>query len=241
MKIQKLFFEIIRQKLPMNLRLVDIVGEILNIGTDSAYRRIRGETELTITELSKLCSYFNISMDAILNYQSSNIMVKYSPLNTNNIESYYKYIEDLASLMENVAKSGNREIIIMSQDISTVHFYPYLELTLFKIYAWFKNFDDFQFTYDKFVETLNLEQLSAFYKKITEAYQQIPSSEIWTTNTIRPFMYLLRYYSDLNCFENKDTINIITNQLIELLKNIERCTEKGKKIIKDKQFLSTCT
>ncbi|MDR0604944.1 MAG: hypothetical protein LBG80_11640 [Bacteroidales bacterium] len=230
MEIQKILFEIIKQRLPANLRLADIIGEILNIGTDSVYRRIRGETELTITELSKLCIHFNISMDAILNYSPNDIMLKYSPLYTNNIDNYYKYIEDFASLLENMVKSGgNKEIIIMSQDIATVHFYPYLELILFKIYTWFKSFNNFQLTYDKFVETLNLERVSGFYKKITEAYLQIPSSEIWTTKTIRPFLYLLHYYSDLNCFENKDTINIIVNQLIDLLKNIESCTEKGEK------------
>jgi hypothetical protein len=229
MKMQKLLFEIIKQKTSRNLNLIDVTGEILNIKTDSVYRRIRGETELTITELYKLCSHFDISMDAIFNYQPNSIMVRYSPLDTNNIDNYYKYIEDLASLLENVAKSGSKEIIIMSQDIATVHFYSYLELTLFRIYICFKSFGNFQLTYDKFVETLNLEKLLASYKKITEAYQQIPSSEIWTRNTIQPFLYLLDYYSASNCFENKDTVNIIINQLIDLLENIEDHTEKGEK------------
>jgi DNA-binding Xre family transcriptional regulator len=224
---QKLLFEIIGQKLSTSQKLVDIVGKILNIEVDSAYQRIDGEIELTITELSRLCIHFNISMDDILNYQSNNIMDKYSPIYMYNMDNYHKFLDSLASLLNSIAQSGNKEVTIMSQDIATVHFYPFLELTVFKIYMWFKNFNNFYLTYDKFVETLNLEQLRTVYKKIAEAYRQIPSSEIWTANTIRSFSYSLHHYS--NCFENKDTIAIIGNQLTDLLKGVEYCTEKGEK------------
>jgi hypothetical protein len=224
---QRLLFEIIRQKLPADQNLVDIIGEILNMGIDSVYRRICGETELTVTELAQLCNHFNISMDAIINCQSNNITDKYSPVYMYNIDNYYQFLDGLASILESIIKSENKEITIMSQDIATVHFHPYLELTVFKIYMWFKNFSYFKLTYEKFVETINLERLTTFFKKITEAYQQIPSSEIWTVNTIRSFLYSLHYC--FNCFENKDTIKIINDQLIDLLKKVEYCTEKGAK------------
>lgn len=45
--------------------MVDVVAELLNMSLDAVYRRIRGEVELSVTELSILCSRFNVSFDEL--------------------------------------------------------------------------------------------------------------------------------------------------------------------------------
>jgi hypothetical protein len=244
MEIQKFFFEKIKNKIPPNIRLVDIVAEILNVGTDSAYRRIRSEKELTMSELSKLCQYFNISIDSIINRQSNNILFKYSPLDINGIDNYYIYMKDLSDLLEDIAKSKEKEIFFMAMDIPIVHFTPFLELMLFKIYTWFRSINNLQISYDKFVESLDLKRLSTYYDKITEAYKQIPSTEIWTISTIEPVLHLIDYYSNLNCFENKNTLSIIYKQFLQLIDRLEKCAENESKenkwnIVPFRMYLNT--
>lgn len=229
MEIQKLFFGIVKNKLSPTLRLADVVGEILNIGSDSAYRRIRGETELTLSELTKLCHHFNISVDSIIHYQSDNILFQYKPLDMLDMNNYYSYMENLAALFEGISNAKEKEIYFMALDIPVPHFTPFLELTFFKIYTWFQSINNFPITYEKFVESLNKDFLSKIYQTINNAYKQIPSTEIWTNNTINPLLNLMDYYFDLNCFENKENANIIVKQLLELIQNIERYTEKEVK------------
>jgi hypothetical protein len=229
MELQKVFFEHIKSRLNPNLRLADVVGDVLNVGADSAYRRIRSEKELTLSELKKLCQHFNISMDAILNYQTHNILFKYSPLNLNDMNNYYTYMKDLSELIENIAKSKEKEILFMALDIPVSHFSSYLELTLFKIYTWFHSVNNLQITYNQFVDSLDIDRLLVYYNKITDAYKQIPSTEIWTNNTINPILHLLDYYSDMKCFENKETPLILCNQLLQLIESIEINTEKESK------------
>ena len=78
-------------------------------------------------------------------------------------------------------------------------------------------------TYDEFVSQLDIPRLSAIYEKIGNTYNLIPSTEIWTKNTVEPLLRLLDYYSDLNCFEKKETFLKLCNQTLQF----KRCFCKG--------------
>ncbi|MDR2039182.1 MAG: helix-turn-helix domain-containing protein [Bacteroidales bacterium] len=89
MKEQKRLFEIVKSKISGQYRLADIIEDLLGVSSDSAYRRIRGEKELSFSELKKICEKFNLSMDEILNYNSNQgALFHYIPVNLENQESY---------------------------------------------------------------------------------------------------------------------------------------------------------
>ena len=64
--IQSSFLEQIRSKLAPNLSFVDELAELLSISRDSAYRRIRGETVLSLDEVAVLTKHFSVSVDDFL-------------------------------------------------------------------------------------------------------------------------------------------------------------------------------
>jgi Tfp pilus assembly protein PilO len=55
MEIQKKLFEAIRKNLPSQYVLVDVISDVLKVGLDSAYRRIRCDKFLNINETYTLC------------------------------------------------------------------------------------------------------------------------------------------------------------------------------------------
>lgn len=63
---QDILFQRIKEILPQHDSLVDTISEILHISSDSAYRRIRGETPLVLDEARILCQHFNLSLDQLL-------------------------------------------------------------------------------------------------------------------------------------------------------------------------------
>lgn len=235
MDTQKAFFETVKKNLSSGMRMVSEVSDALNISSDSAYRRIRGEKELTVNELSKLCRHFNISMDEVINYRSGNILFRYTPLDMSSMDNYYAYLQELAALMESIAKAGEKEMCFMAVDIPGPHFKLFPELTLFKIYTWFQGVNKLHVTYDRFVEQLDIPLITDIYNRIGNAYSRIPSTEIWTNNTIDHILHLLDYYPDLNCFEHTDTFSLLCSQLLQLIENMEKLAEKEKKEYKGKE------
>ena len=56
---QKILFDKIREKLPSENSLVLELADLLDVSTDSAYRRIRGQTKLSLEEAVLLVRKFN--------------------------------------------------------------------------------------------------------------------------------------------------------------------------------------
>ena len=51
---QDFLFQRIKEMLPQHVSMVDVVSEVLHVSSDSAYRRIRGETPLVLEEAKQL-------------------------------------------------------------------------------------------------------------------------------------------------------------------------------------------
>lgn len=66
LNVQKKFFKELKAKLPSHLSLVSVVADELCISIDSAYRRLRCESNLSLKEFDLLSSKYGISADAIL-------------------------------------------------------------------------------------------------------------------------------------------------------------------------------
>ncbi len=232
MKIQLDLFEQIKLKIDPNMKMADIIGDILNIGSDSTYRRLRGTKELSITELFKLCTHFNISIDDLCNISSENIAFKYTPLDFHELRVYEKYMANITDLYNTLLNTKNKEFIITAQDIPIFHFMPYPELIFFKLYAWNQCYMEEYVCFEDFMATLNKELLTKYYQQIYDAYLQVPSTELWSYHTVLPLINLLNYYVDINCFKDNQTILILCYQFIQLINTLEKWAKNGEKKIK---------
>ena len=64
--IQSAFLDQVKNRLSPNLSLPDELAEVLRISRNCAYRRIRGETLLSLNEVKLLCNQYGVSVDNIL-------------------------------------------------------------------------------------------------------------------------------------------------------------------------------
>ena len=223
MEEQKLLFEIIKSKTSEQFRLADIIEELLEISTDSAYRRIRGEKELSFSELKKICNKFNISIDELFNHQSNQgASFHYSPVNLSNQKSYIDYMKRLLNVLNNLKSVFEKEIYFTAQDIPFYHFLKYPELTFFKLFAWNDTLSRKPISFCEFCNNLDKKQILPIYEQIYNSYLLIQSKEIWTAQSIDSTLRLIEYYFDTGAFESKETVLHLLNQLNDLL-----CTVKG--------------
>lgn len=231
MNIQRRIFERAKEKLPSHIKLADVVRELLDVKSDAAYRRIRGEKELTMGELEKVCNHFQIPIDDILNQKSNGINFRYSTLDfVNDPRHYHRYMDQFARNIEHSARAKDREILFTAEDIPVFHFMPYPELIFFKLYVWHQTICNRPCTYEQFVADLgDKEELYAYYKRIMESYHKIPSSEVWTHNTIDPILRLLDYYNDMECFEDRQMPLLLCRQLTAMIDTIAEWTDLKQK------------
>jgi hypothetical protein len=57
-----------------NLSLVNEIADVLDVSNDSAYRRLRGETALSLNEAFLLASHFQIALEEIAPVKSDMVL-----------------------------------------------------------------------------------------------------------------------------------------------------------------------
>src|SRR6187549_3138988 len=93
--IQSAFLEEVKRRLPPNLSFVDEIAEILKISRDSAYRRIRGETVLSLDEAKVLCNQYGVSLDVLLGTSSEIVSFRLQVIN-NKPETFERWLRSIS-------------------------------------------------------------------------------------------------------------------------------------------------
>lgn len=230
LKIQTLLFEEIRKNISSEYLLVDVISDILGTGKDSAYRRIRGEKQLSIQETYILCKHFHISFDALMGNEiipSSDYI--YQSINGSVPDEYYHYIQTLLKSIQQVKNAADPSIQMSALDIPVFHLIAQKELTFFKLYTWTHSVYDYKSSLDDFMKIVETSHLTSCYHQISNTYELIPSAEIWTENTIMSTLNLIKYYVEIGCFSNRELPLLLCEQILCILDKLQKWTEKGEK------------
>jgi len=189
---QQVFFQHIRNTLPPHISLVDEIAELLNISTDSAYRRIRGEKVISFDEVRMLCSHFKVSLDQLF-YLNSESIIFSGGLTNNKNYGFDIYLQNILDHLININSFEQRELISLNKDI-IFHDFNFHDLTSFRLFFWMKTvlqyplFGKTLFDSDDFTESLHQT-----VKKIMTEYNKIPSQEVWNMENIQSVIYQIEY------------------------------------------------
>ena len=221
-------FDIIQKGLPANALLVAKVSEALKIGLDAAYRRIRGTKPLSLEEAVTLCEHFGVSFEKELAYKEK-MKFAFVPSELENMTSYEAYAKELAKITDKANLLPDCQIILSAADIPAYHYSAYHEMTMFQLFSWHKNMYDYRGTYEDFSREYLNEDAMEYCAQIHANYQQIPSSEIWTDNTIDSMIKLITYHVEMEHFNDKKIPLTVAGQLFELISTLHEWTKNGEK------------
>src|SRR5690349_12384629 len=114
--IQSAFLDQVKKRLPPNLSMADELSEILNISRDSAYRRIRGETILSLDEVKTLCNRFGVSVDALLSPSNEMVSFHYRVVDSQHF-TFDKWLKSVLNNLEMLVPFADKQLIYFAKDI----------------------------------------------------------------------------------------------------------------------------
>lgn len=225
------FLEKIQDVLSPNTTLAAELCEKLNCSADSAYRRIRGETLLSIDELIILCNTFNVSFDAFSKKEENIVSFSYKGIEnkTNGLLDYLKEVEqDLIK----ISSIGNSKIVYACQDIPVFYHYNFPKLAAFKFFYWMRSIMNAEeLENKKYQPELIQEEIFTLAKKIFGLYKKVNSTEIWTTSTIQSTLKQIDFYWESGIFNSPEEAIEICNDLEEEIKCLQKQCELNTKFI----------
>jgi hypothetical protein len=229
--LQQNLFRHIKSILPGHISLVDDVAELLSISNDSAYRRIRGEKPISLEEIQKLCIRYHISLDQIINIGSDSTVFFGNNLNGDNFD-LDKYLDFLLSSFKLFAGAKEKMFFYETKDMPTFYYFQHEEITAFKFFFWMKTALSCS-GYSKMRFEDN-ELSTIIHKKgieILRTFNRIPTTEIWSIDSLNATIRQIEYYSYTGAFRKKETIELLYNQLERIVEHLKEQAEHGEKFL----------
>ena len=229
--LQQILFESIKDTFFNGEKLSEVIQADLNISSDAAYRRIRGDVPLTIFETKILTEKYKLSFDNIGEFKKDKVIFDYKPLS--NIEfNFAGYLTSLRDTLRKVRMKENPHLFISINDTPILQLFNFPHLTRFKFFFWAKSFlsieeyKDKKFAYEKIdpkvlaigIETHNL-------------YNSMPTTEIYCPETLKGTLRQIEYYFDADLFEDTNYVIMLLDNLLELSAHLQKQAEIGHKFV----------
>ncbi|CAN5623706.1 hypothetical protein BH11BAC2_BH11BAC2_11070 [soil metagenome] len=230
-EIQHTFFNLIKVHLPAHLSLVDEIAGLLDLSNDSAYRRIRGEKELSLHEIQLLALHYKISLDQLMGMQSNAILFHGDLLDRNTF-SFETYLQSMLQNLKNIAAMPNRHFYFEAKDIPPFHHFQFPMMAAFKYFFWMRIImQDFNLSKKIFDPQEFKGQLDQDGIGIGKLYTSIPSSELWNLDTLNGTMRQIEFCVETGMFDNKIVRRSIYEDLMQMIEHIEMQATVGKKFM----------
>ncbi|HWJ89673.1 MAG TPA: hypothetical protein VNR87_01095 [Flavisolibacter sp.] len=230
-KIQDYLFQSIREKLRPGDSLSEAVASLLYVSSDSAYRRIRGETPLVLEEAKTLCDAYGLSLDQLLQSRPDSISVQYTQV-ANNRQSFQHYLQGILTNLNMLSGAITKEIIYLTKDIPVFYNFLYRPLFSFRYFFWMKSIlQDPDFINAKFSVDCLPKDIESMGTEINRVYNNIPSSEIWNSECINSTISQIEYYREAGYFRSSAEIENVYEALRCLIEHMRDQAESGSKFL----------
>lgn len=230
-KFQNELFNELKMTLKKDASLVHELAALLDLSTDSVYRRLRGETSLSLDEAMKISHQYQIGLDRLVGTESGeafhqNVVFSfqsqmYEKMNINlHLDAIYQDLKSANNFKQT-------KMFVSAVDIPIYYYFNYKNLLKFKLLYWDNSFLN-DASYETLEEQTIPEKITELGQQIYQTYRQIPSCEVWTVNTINSTLEHIEF-----CVESEMISDEWANELYnEVLALIEGLNDQAKDCVK---------
>jgi len=228
LKIQKLLFQEIRKRIYSEKALVSELMKILGLGRSAIYRRLSGESILSIAETTKLARHFNCSLDGLIWKDTNKVRFDF-PVLQHQIKDVRTFMSGIESDMALAIQLDQVSIDFVSREIPLFHYFNFTELTAFKSYIWCRTIWRLPEYQERQFSLKQIKGIKRYQKKILQHYNKVPGSEVWSTDCLSITLTQIEYYLRQDMFSEPEEALLICIQLKSLFAHLYEMTSTGKK------------
>jgi hypothetical protein len=231
-ELQVRLFQYIKTKIG-DASLVDEIAAALNISTDSAYRRIRGEKPVPLEEIHALATRYRLSLDTLLNLKTDTIAFSGKFIDPGSFR-FEEYLSAVAQQVKYMASFKSAAMYYLCKDIPLFHHYQFRDLAAFKYFFWHKTMlQSPEFITRKISLSQYPAEVFALGQKALAEYNQLESYEIWNMESLNGTLRQVEYYHDSSVFQSKGDLLKVYESLERLFVHLEAQAELGYKFDPD--------
>lgn len=230
-QLQQYFFQHLKSLLPSHLSLVDEVATLLNISIDSAYRRIRNEKSLSFEEIQILAAHFKISLDQVLHLKSDAFI--FTGRITNNTDfTFENWLQSVIQNLQAILSYKPNHLFYLAKELPFFYYFLNPEVAAFKSFFFMKSilyYEDWKHAKFSVQDELYKKYFDT-YKKISDLFATIPSTEIWSIENITSTLHQIEFYRVTGSLKSDEEALILFDKIEDIVNHLERQAEQGVKL-----------
>lgn len=234
--VQALLFQKIKEQTNDQPGLAETIASLLHVSTDSAYRRMRGETPLILEEAKTLCAHYQISLDEIFGHKTRrDLTFTLFPAITPK-RSFGDFMNDLKVQLQQILDAGDSTIYYLTKDIPIFHQLTYRPLFAFRYFFWMKTIIQHpDYVHQRFSFSCLSDATFALGREIQQLYNQVSSIEIWNTECINSLLLQLEFYWQADLFASPDDMALVYDALVKTLNHLSEQAREGSKFLPEEK------
>jgi hypothetical protein len=231
-ELQQKFFKILAQRKSHGNNILFEVMEVLKIKKGAAYKRMNGETAMTLEEVLKLADHFNVSLDSI--FRSDKYISFLHPFlygSTGSIDNFFHQFKTFIEPLKENDKSEQKELSYLANELPIFYYFNHTYIFNFLMSVWnHLHWEDVQLKitkqplYEKQAEDFRVETLNNYYgHKVTE---------IWNSNMLNNLYQQIIFSITIRAFEDGYYVDRLINDIDHLIAHLREVCLSGVKSIK---------
>ena len=209
---------------------VEFLTDLLGVGKDAVYRRLRGETMLSPVEIANLAKEFNLSVDELIYEGEQKTVVGINNL----LEEPYSF----DSILKNYVVSLEKFIVPKSKLICVWNQLPLLALVNFPLLVKFKlevskgfEASNANLNVDGIFTASTCNSIQKWLNKMERILERTHRKEFWSPFILDPILNDLEVANQLDLFSSQQEIKAVIQQLEGLVDCYEKKVLKSEEQI----------
>ena len=220
--------EAIKEKIPANSNLANVLIDILFIGREAVYRRLRGEVPFTLTEAAIISRKLGVSLDKIvgISFKDNAVFDMNVVHHDDPFETYYEIINKYIGLLKNMGDDVTSELATSSNMLPQTLYLKHDILSKFRLFKWMYQ--------NKYIDCKSFEELDIppklvnIQKDYVAMTRHIHSIDyIWDNMIFQHLINDIQYFASIHLISD-ETKEEIKNELFLLADELEKLAINGK-------------
>lgn len=233
--LQESLFERILARFPRRTDAVDALCDILHLAKDPVYRRLRGDTFLSPTELATLAAHFRISLDALVTGETDHVLCSFNAF-SNKVATFEDYLGGFLDDFEQIRRLPNPHLYYASTEVPVFTYSLFPELISFKLYIWGRTTWNLEYLRQRpFDFDLVTHPVIRLSQAVLKHYLSLNSTELWSVHLVDNTLAQIEYHVYSGGFRNPADAILLCEKTADWVAHMRAMAETGRKFNTDEK------